>query len=764
MAYIVANPTFSGTVTLSNGPLILPASQGIQIPDGAPGVTTNKVYAVGGALYFNGTLLASGGGMTNPMTTANDLILGGASGAPTRLAKGSDTQILGVASGTVGYYNSAIFGIAQEFTPEQYGALGNGSNDDADAIEAADAAANALASSLLRSGGIVRYTSGKVYYCSRAITIRANCYGVGAELLFPNDFTGTAVSIGTAGTEAIENRIMWLPSVICTRTSYLNWNATPNSIGIQANGTQYCEIHVTGIRNFAKGLRLFASSGYYVGYNSFYLGMLLDNKSQINIENGDTNAQSWVNENRFYNGRLSQSSNFGANIPDARSIYIKQYATPGAITTTQTMSLNSTTKVITWTGGDFTAAGFYVGGYAVMSGWANGASNGTFRVIAVGTTTLTLAANVTLGANETNKASVTIAMEGASFGSIPNNNNFYGVSMESDVAEAMVHILGGTLNNFFGCRFERTASTTIFIFGMHSSLAVGQRNNFYGGYTNAGTDLVLTQNSWANQNMAMMNGRIAAGSSNAYGTIQLANYATDTNPVICIWGNAAQDSTLFKPTGTTWLGQIGSYYWDLKAAANALPRIRLASNNGALYFGDGTTTLGPYLTALGANTGISLVNGIFSTPGITLSAATNGIVIPTGAPTSTTNALYQVGGSLYFNGSQVGGGAATGVTDITYAATININLTTITTPVARITLTGPCTINFTGGSDGQKLTLELLQDGTGGRVVTLGTGIGYGADILSYSGNTTLNKRDILGFQYNSSLSKALLIAVAKGY
>jgi hypothetical protein len=109
-------------------------------------------------------------------------------------------------------------------------------------------------------------------------------------------------------------------------------------------------------------------------------------------------------------------------------------------------------------------------------------------------------------------------------------------------------------------------------------------------------------------------------------------------------------------------------------------------------------------------------------------------------------------------------GSSSGVTTITYAATININLTTITTPVARITLTGPATINFTGGSDGQKLTLELLQDGTGGRVVTLGTGIGYGADILSYSGNTTLNKTDILGFQYNSTLSKALLIAVAKGY
>lgn len=109
-------------------------------------------------------------------------------------------------------------------------------------------------------------------------------------------------------------------------------------------------------------------------------------------------------------------------------------------------------------------------------------------------------------------------------------------------------------------------------------------------------------------------------------------------------------------------------------------------------------------------------------------------------------------------------GGGSGVTDITYAATININLTTITTPVARIALTGPTTINFTGGNDGQKLTLELVQDATGGRAASLGTGVGYGADITSYSGNTTASKRDILGFQYNSSLSKALLIAVAKGY
>ncbi|MCC7369651.1 MAG: hypothetical protein IT306_14575, partial [Chloroflexi bacterium] len=45
-----------------------------------------------------------GGGMTNPMTTQNDLIIGGTSGAPARLAKGSNGQILTVnGSGNVAW-------------------------------------------------------------------------------------------------------------------------------------------------------------------------------------------------------------------------------------------------------------------------------------------------------------------------------------------------------------------------------------------------------------------------------------------------------------------------------------------------------------------------------------------------------------------------------------------------------------------------------------------------------------------------------------
>lgn len=50
---------------------------------------------------FNGTawVVASGGGMTNPMTTSGDLITGGASGAPGRLGVGSSGQVLKVVGG-----------------------------------------------------------------------------------------------------------------------------------------------------------------------------------------------------------------------------------------------------------------------------------------------------------------------------------------------------------------------------------------------------------------------------------------------------------------------------------------------------------------------------------------------------------------------------------------------------------------------------------------------------------------------------------------
>lgn len=74
---------------------------------GFPGGVTNF-------LREDGTFAAPGGvGMTNPMTTAGDIIVGGVSGAPDRLAKGSDGQVLKMVSGAQSYaFPTQCFGVA----------------------------------------------------------------------------------------------------------------------------------------------------------------------------------------------------------------------------------------------------------------------------------------------------------------------------------------------------------------------------------------------------------------------------------------------------------------------------------------------------------------------------------------------------------------------------------------------------------------------------------------------------------------------------
>lgn len=69
---------------------------------------TNIKSINGTSLLGGGDLTISGGGMSNPMTTPGDIIVGGASGAPARLPKGSDGQMLLMASGAQAYGNNPV--------------------------------------------------------------------------------------------------------------------------------------------------------------------------------------------------------------------------------------------------------------------------------------------------------------------------------------------------------------------------------------------------------------------------------------------------------------------------------------------------------------------------------------------------------------------------------------------------------------------------------------------------------------------------------
>lgn len=68
------------------------------------GIGSLNVLAAGNYSPEFSCSLWGAGGLINPMTTTDDIIVGGASGAPTRVAKGSNNTVWGVnGSGTLGY-------------------------------------------------------------------------------------------------------------------------------------------------------------------------------------------------------------------------------------------------------------------------------------------------------------------------------------------------------------------------------------------------------------------------------------------------------------------------------------------------------------------------------------------------------------------------------------------------------------------------------------------------------------------------------------
>ena len=77
----------------------------LRITDG----TQSNGYVLTSDASGNATWQAASGGMTNPMTTAGDLILGGASGTPTRLAIGTSNYVL-TSNGTTASWQPASAG------------------------------------------------------------------------------------------------------------------------------------------------------------------------------------------------------------------------------------------------------------------------------------------------------------------------------------------------------------------------------------------------------------------------------------------------------------------------------------------------------------------------------------------------------------------------------------------------------------------------------------------------------------------------------
>ncbi len=114
-------------------------------------------------------------------------------------------------------------------------------------------------------------------------------------------------------------------------------------------------------------------------------------------------------------------------------------------------------------------------------------------------------------------------------------------------------------------------------------------------------------------------------------------------------------------------------------------------------------------------------------------------------------------GSRYLQATTAAGGGGGGGsliwTTITYAATITPNAANKN---ERVTLTGPCTINFpSGAADGAEYDLVIIQDGTGERLVTFGAGWPISANDLS----ATANAKNFIRIKFTSA-SAAYLVSL----
>ena len=85
------------TLTHTGAEVDSAVTKGLLIPTPASSSDAGKVPTVNSS--GTGYELATQAGMANPMTTAGDIIYGGSSGTPTRLAKGTAGQVLKMNSG-----------------------------------------------------------------------------------------------------------------------------------------------------------------------------------------------------------------------------------------------------------------------------------------------------------------------------------------------------------------------------------------------------------------------------------------------------------------------------------------------------------------------------------------------------------------------------------------------------------------------------------------------------------------------------------------
>lgn len=212
---------------------------------------------------------------------------------------------------TVERYNGAwivamVGGSRDRFHVEDYGAVGGDVGDQTAAINAAATAAVAV-------DGILTGSPGATYRCAGALNWEdlKYCDFTGVEI-HSTITSGWGLTLGNA-TTSIQNAVLKLPALRSDQSGSLgvDGNALPEGSGIRILGLGMSQLYFQKVRNWEVGVRFEGGDGLaaFCAYNDIYSPHVEDcSEAQLLIQT--SNADSFVNENRVFGGRLRTNSTY----------------------------------------------------------------------------------------------------------------------------------------------------------------------------------------------------------------------------------------------------------------------------------------------------------------------------------------------------------------------------------------------------------------------------------------------------------------------
>ena len=262
-------------------------------------------------------------------------------------------------------------------------------------------------------------------------------------------------------------------------------------------------------------------------------------------------------------------------------------------------------------------------------------------------------------------------------------------------------------------------------------------------------------------------------------TLGFSAAATITMPgatgTVCYWTSApAAANNIAYSAGTTGalsFTAAAANYGVVVTGSSGVPQI-IAGAAGVLFgstSGIPAFTMSPTVTTMGMTTAV-FASGGSPGAGTIYRTAAAGLIIQAATGSTYDLEINNAAGTASIISTPVGtadanfGGSITGgISTPSWSSTMT--LTTKGANTIRITLGGtPTTLNFSAGYDGQHLTLVLIQDATGSRTVSWGTGFEWGTDVTAPTLTATASKRDLIHMEYDAGLSKWLGTGYARGY